>query len=92
MIARMRRLREERERRAASTQPDRPTRPAPSAAPVESRFSVGEAIFCLPYGAGIVRQSRIEDGQELLIIDFPDYGELTIDPSVSLVRPATPAG
>ena len=30
--------------------------------------------------------SRIEDGQELLTVNFPAYGDLTIDPAKSLVR------
>jgi hypothetical protein len=54
--------------------------------PVEARFAMGDRIFCLPYGDGIVRASRIEDGREILIVAFPQHGELTIDPNVSLVR------
>lgn len=54
--------------------------------PGEPRFKAGERIFCLPYGDGVVRTSRIEDGRELLTVAFPDHGELTINPAVSLVR------
>ena len=34
----------------------------------------------------MVRASRIEGGRELLTVVFPEHGELTIDPGVSLVR------
>jgi hypothetical protein len=53
---------------------------------IEPRFAAGERIFCLPYGDGVVRASRIEGGREMLTVAFPDHGELTIDPAVSLVR------
>jgi hypothetical protein len=87
MIARMRRLREERERRTGGAVAPPPPQPA---SPVESRFKPGEKIFCLPYGDGVVRESRVDDGHELLVVDFPDYGELTVDPAVSLVRSLAP--
>ena len=60
--------------------------PRMSREPAERRFSAGDRVFCLPYGDGEVRASRIEDGRELLQVAFPDLGELTIDPAVSLVR------
>jgi hypothetical protein len=52
----------------------------------EPRFTTGERIFCLPFGDGEVLESRIEAGREVLVVRFPDYGELTIDPALSLVR------
>jgi hypothetical protein len=84
MIARMRRLREQR----AAAAPRTPSRPQPAAseAPVEPRFSAGDRIFCLPFGDGLVRESRIVGGQELLRVAFADYGEIEIDLAVSLVR------
>ena len=39
------------------------------------RFAAGDGIFCLPYGDGVVRASWIEDGQELLTVAFPAYGD-----------------
>ncbi len=57
---------------------------------VQPRFAAGDRIFCLPYGDGEVMDSRIEDGREVLIVRFPDYGELTIDPALSLVRKLEP--
>ncbi len=53
---------------------------------VEPRFAAGDRIFCLPYGDGVVRDSRIEGGRELLTVSFPNHGDLMIDPAVSLVR------
>ncbi|HEU4327924.1 MAG TPA: hypothetical protein VFS21_32610 [Roseiflexaceae bacterium] len=88
MIERLRRQRQQREaevvgdRREAA--PGR-TRPAADT-PVEPRFAAGDQVFCLPYGEGVVRSSQIDEGRELVQIAFSSYGELTIDPSVSLVR------
>lgn len=83
MVARLRRLREQREQRAPRT-----TRaaPHPAESPAESRFHTGDAIVCTPYGRGFVRSSRIEDERELLVVAFPDHGELTIDAAVSAAR------
>ena len=68
-------------------------RNAPAAtAPVQSRFGdvprfvAGQRIFCLPYGDGDVIASEFVDGHEFIRAEFPTYGELRIDPSVSLVR------
>ncbi len=68
-------------------------RNAPAAAtPVQSRFGdvprfvAGQRIFCLPYGDGDVIDSEFVDGHEFIRAEFPTYGELRIDPSVSLVR------
>lgn len=87
MIERMRRLREEREAAVRAAQP------VPSSArrseerfPTAPRFHEGDRVFCLPYGYGEVRASRIENGHEILSVAFPDFGELTIEPSVSVVR------
>lgn len=75
-------------------QQQRPTpHPAPAAtAPAQSRFGdvprfgAGQRIFCLPYGNGTVITSEFVDGHEFIRATFPTYGELRIDPSVSLVR------
>ncbi len=92
MIARMRRLREQREAAARAERPaSAPPSPEPPGKPVEPRFQVGDQIFCLPYGYGTVKASRIEEGKELLDIDFPDYDMLTLDPAVSHVRRVEPA-
>ncbi|NWG21087.1 MAG: helicase [Chloroflexi bacterium] len=81
LIARLRRQRAQRD------QQTRATPAAPSGAPdVEPRFASGERIFCLPYGDGEIIASRIEGGREILTVRFPDHGDLTIDPAVSLVR------
>ena len=85
------RLRRQRQQREAEVLGDRhtaaPGRPRPAAdTPVEPRFAAGDQVFCLPYGEGVVRSSQIDEGRELVQIAFPSYGELTIDPSVSLVR------
>ena len=83
MVARLRRLREQREHQAP-----RPRRVAHSAAngSAEPRFRPGDQIICTPYGSGQVRASRVEDGHELLIVDFAEHGELTIDAAVSAAR------
>lgn len=80
MIERLRRQREQRE------PPRQPVRQAPPAAPIEPRFAAGDRIFCLPYGDGVVIESRIEGDRELLAVEFPVHGTLTIDPAISLVR------
>jgi hypothetical protein len=64
--------------------PQRP--PERETFPVQPHFQVGDDVFCRPYGKGVVRTSRIENGHELLEIEFPEYGRLEINPSVSLVR------
>ncbi len=86
MIARMRRLREQREAEQGQRRSPPISRPNRSTPPVEPRFDIGERVQCLPYGIGIVRASRLVDGRELVMIDFPDYGEIEVDPAVSLVR------
>ncbi len=50
------------------------------------RFVVGQRIFCLPYGDGEIVDSFFVDGREYIRVDFPNYGELKIDPAVSLVK------
>jgi hypothetical protein len=84
MIVRMRRLRQEREAAQRQTAP-RMEQPA-QAEPVELRFQIGERVQCLPYGTGIVRASRIVGGREQVRIAFPDYGEIEVDPALSLIR------
>ena len=69
-----------------------PRNATPATAPVQSRFGdvprfvAGQRIFCLPYGDGDVITSEFVDGHEFIRAEFPTYGELRIDPSVSLVR------
>ncbi|MFZ9857812.1 MAG: hypothetical protein ACO3F2_05705 [Roseiflexaceae bacterium] len=50
------------------------------------RFTPGQRIFCLPYGDGEIVESFFVDGREFIRVDFPNYGELKIDPSLSLVK------
>jgi DEAD/DEAH box helicase domain-containing protein len=88
MIARMRRMREEREAAQRQSAP-RTERPAP-AEPVELRFHIGERVQCLPYGIGVVRASRIVGGREQVLIDFPEYGEIEVDPALNLIRQLGP--
>ena len=85
LIERLRRQREQREGQPARPRPAPDGRAAPAGRVVQ-RFAAGDRIFCLPYGDGTVRESRVGDGRELLVVEFPDYGELEIDPAVSLVR------
>jgi DEAD/DEAH box helicase domain-containing protein len=81
------RLQRQRQQRAANAGPQPAAAPGTAASvDVEPRFAAGDKVFCLPYGDGVVQQSRIEDGRELLSVHFQAHGELTIDPSVSLVR------
>jgi hypothetical protein len=87
LIERLRRQRHQREaEQSAHERASRPQQHAGSDSVIEQRFAAGDGIFCLPYGDGVVRASRIEDGQELLTVTFPAYGDLTIDPAKSLVR------
>jgi hypothetical protein len=95
MIDRMRRLRQQREAEQQAATPRKESFPARGAAEapaesVELRFHIGERVQCLPYGVGIVRASRIADGRELVQIEFPDYGEIEVDPAISLVRQLSP--
>ena len=92
LIERMRRLREEREaqqRDALALQAELGARLLPPVEPDdgEPRFHIGQRVQCLPYGTGIVRSSRRSDERELVLIDFPDYGEIEVDSAVSLLRP-----
>lgn len=82
LIERLRRKNQQHEppRTPSARPPDRP------AAPVVPRFAAGDQVFCLPYGNGVVRASLAEEGREILIVVFPEHGELRIDPGVSLVR------
>ena len=83
------RLQRQRQQRAAQQEPASPSAaqrvPTP-ATDIEPRFAAGDNIFCLPYGDGVVQESRIEDGRELLTVHFQAHGDLTIDPALSLVR------
>jgi DEAD/DEAH box helicase domain-containing protein len=83
MVERLRRLREQRE----ANQPQQIAAPIRVASePIEARFARGDQVFCVPYGQGEVRTSRVEGDKELLTVYFADHGELIIDPSVSAVR------
>lgn len=82
MVARLRRLREKREEREPAAAP----RASQSRTSVTARFSAGDRIFCMPWGYGKVRASQIDSERELLLVEFPDHGELTVDPAVSAVR------
>lgn len=100
MIARMRRLREQREAEQARGG-DRATRAQGNTergrqhgaahGPIEPRFHAGERVQCLPYGTGTVRGSRIDDERETVVIEFPDFGEIEVDPAVNMVRSIAPA-
>lgn len=86
MIARMRRLREQREAEQSQRRTPSPPRQRGSTPTVELRFHVGERVQCLPYGTGFVQASKVIEGRELVVINFPEYGEIEVDPAVSLVR------
>lgn len=84
MVERLRRMREQRER---NTPPAAPRRRSPNvAATAEPRFAPGDTVFCMPWGNGLVKSSRVEAERELLIVHFEDHGELLIDTAVSAVR------
>ncbi|MEI7772232.1 MAG: hypothetical protein WCI67_19730, partial [Chloroflexales bacterium] len=55
-------------------------------APAELLFRPGDTVFCMPWGTGDVRSSKIVGDRELLVVAFPDHGDLTIDTAVSAVR------
>jgi hypothetical protein len=86
LIARLKRQREQREASLSRTTRTTPPAPQRGNSPLVARFTSGDRIFCLPYGDGLVRASRVDQGRELLTVTFPDYGELEIDPAVNLVR------
>ncbi|HEX5688673.1 MAG TPA: hypothetical protein VFX76_01650, partial [Roseiflexaceae bacterium] len=85
LLARLRRQRAQREaqqgtqRRAPQSRNEEP-------AEVEQRFAAGDRIFCLPYGDGEVKESRVEDGREILTVNFANHGDLQINPAVNFVR------
>lgn len=86
LIARLKRQREQREASLSRSAPPTPAAPQPANRPTTARFNAGDRIFCLPYGDGLVRASRIDNGRELLTVSFPEHGELEIDPAINLVR------
>jgi hypothetical protein len=86
LIARLRRQRQQRETQPGPARPKPAQRSGRPGKQVTARFQAGDRIFCLPYGDGTVRESRIEGDRELLMVDFPEHGELEIDPVVNLVR------
>ncbi|HMQ35721.1 MAG TPA: hypothetical protein PKD53_33760, partial [Chloroflexaceae bacterium] len=84
VVARLRQMREQRELKSGPAAPA-PPRPAPADAD-EARFRPGDQIVCAPYGRGEVLASRVEDDREILVVSFPNHGELTIDAVVSAAR------
>ncbi|NTV62201.1 MAG: hypothetical protein HGA65_01520 [Oscillochloris sp.] len=84
MVARLRHLREQREQRTPP--PRTPRTPDGQAESEPPRFMPGDTIFCMPWGNGQVRSSRLTGRRELLRVFFAEHGELEIDPSVSVVR------
>jgi len=74
------------QQRPTAQEPSAPATPRQSRFGDVARFAVGQRIFCLPYGDGEVLASEFVDGHEYIRAEFPTYGELRIDPSVSLVR------
>jgi hypothetical protein len=87
MVERLRRMREQRERAAGATEAGRPSdAPAHPDTPAEPRFHPGDLIHATPYGEGEVVRCRVTADQEILVVAFPDHGELTIDAAVSAVR------
>ena len=86
LIARLRRQREQREKEQPEVRRAATPRKPSSSDPLIQRFKRGDHVLCLPYGDGVVYESRIDQGHEILIVTFPDYGDLEIDPEVNLVR------
>lgn len=84
MLVKVRRMRQ-----AAEAQQQSPTPPVsqpPAPAEGNLRFAPGDQIFCLPYGYGEVVTAHLENQREIVNATFPDYGDLTLDTSVSMVR------
>jgi hypothetical protein len=80
-------LRKQIQQKLPATGTSVPPRPASSRSQDEvHRFTPGQRIFCLPYGDGEIVESFFVDGREYIRVDFPNYGELKIDPSLSLVK------
>ncbi len=88
ILERLQKLREQKGTPAKTRQPRDHSRSPASTTPSrgEMHFHAGDYIFCHPYGTGVVRMSRLEQGQEMLQVDFPEYGRLDIDPSKKSVR------
>jgi hypothetical protein len=83
MLNRLRNAREQRERR----QPVARERIAKSIdESVVQRFTAGDKVRCPPFGDGVVRESRVEKGREILIVDFPEVEDMRIDTSSHHVR------
>ncbi len=80
------RLRRQREARALHRPPAPARTPDTRPQTLQPRFQPGERIFCLPYGEGTVTGSWFDGEREMLSVDFPDHGELPVDPALSLVR------
>ncbi|NJM04969.1 hypothetical protein HC891_00150 [Candidatus Gracilibacteria bacterium] len=60
--------------------------PKLSMSPGVQRFAPGDKIRCPPFGDGVVRESRIEKGREILIVDFPMVEDMRIDTTTRHVR------
>ncbi len=85
-MAMIERLRRQRQQRESAMAPAPRQRSAEDSGPIEARFTAGDRVYCLPYGEGTVESSTVEDGREMLQVEFPQHGTLPIDPAVSLVR------
>lgn len=89
ILARLQKLRQSQDRENQETHGNasRQNQPESSVSfPVEPYFKTGDRVFCRSYGNGVVHTSRIRNGHELLTVEFPNYGTLEVDPSVSYVR------
>jgi hypothetical protein len=84
ILARLLRMREQYEQQPLSS--GAPTEAAAPAAHTAPRFQVGERVFCLPYGAGTVLAHRFVQDRELLSVEFPELGQVEVDPAVNVVR------
>jgi hypothetical protein len=84
ILDRLLRMREQYEQQPLSSTP--PAEAAAPAANTAPRFQVGERVFCLPYGAGVVRANRFVQNRELLSVEFPELGQVEVDPAVNVVR------
>ncbi len=51
-----------------------PSRSAPVAKPISNRFSSGDRVKHQSFGEGIVQESRIQDGDEIVVIEFKSVG------------------
>lgn len=86
ILARLQQMRSEQEARETPAKPARTPRDQPNQPPPEPRFAAGDQITCVPYGEGVVQESYFADDQEMLRVEFPRYGLISVNPSVSGAR------